>query len=125
MAEGMIMRQARGERGHQHLALPPVHRPCASSAASSAVFNFVPQTAMQFFNALRVGDRATTDRLLSSLFLPYVSLRNRRKGYAVSIVKAGMRVVGRPAGPVRPPLSDLTADEQEELARVLQLAHAT
>jgi len=92
---------------------------------SSAVFNFVPQTAMQFFNALRVGDRATTDRLLSSLFLPYVSLRNRRKGYAVSIVKAGMRVVGRPAGPVRPPLSDLTADEQEELARVLQLAQAT
>jgi 5-dehydro-4-deoxyglucarate dehydratase len=91
---------------------------------SSAVFNFLPKTAMQFFNALRAGERATTDRLLRSLFLPYVSLRNRRKGYAVSIVKSGMRVVGRSAGPVRPPLTDLTADEQGELARVVQLAQA-
>jgi 5-dehydro-4-deoxyglucarate dehydratase len=87
---------------------------------SSAVFNFVPRAAMQF-NALRVGDRATADRLLGSLL---VSLRNRRKGYAVSIVKAGMRSVGRPAGPVRPPLTDLTAVEQGELARVVQLAQA-
>jgi 5-dehydro-4-deoxyglucarate dehydratase len=47
------------------------------------------------------------------------------KGYAISIVKAGMRIVGRPAGPVRSPLTDLTADEQGELARVLQLAQAT
>jgi 5-dehydro-4-deoxyglucarate dehydratase len=91
---------------------------------SSAVFNFLPKTAMQFFNALRAGERATTDRLLRSLFLPYVSLRNRRKGYAVSIVISGMRVVGRSAGPVRPPLTDLTADEQGELARVVQLAQA-
>ena len=91
---------------------------------SSAVFNFVPKTAMQFFNALRVGEHSTTDRLLRSLFLPYVSLRNRRKGYAVSIVKSGMRVVGRSAGPVRPPLTDLTADEQGELARIVQLAEA-
>jgi 5-dehydro-4-deoxyglucarate dehydratase len=91
---------------------------------SSAVYNFLPETAMQFFKALRTGERATTDRLLKSLFLPYVALRNRRKGYAVSIVKAGLRVVGRSAGPVRPPLVDLTADEQSELARMVQQAHA-
>lgn len=91
---------------------------------SSAVYNFLPETAMQFFKALRSGERATTDRLLKSLFLPYVALRNRRKGYAVSIVKAGLRVVGRSAGPVRPPLVDLTADEQSELARMVQQAQA-
>ena len=91
---------------------------------SSAVYNFLPETAMQFFKALRAGERATTDRLLKSLFLPYVALRNRRKGYAVSIVKAGLRVVGRSAGPVRPPLVDLTTDEQNELARMVQQAQA-
>ena len=53
-----------------------------------------------------------------------MALRNRRKGYAVSIVKAGLRVVGRSAGPVRPPLVDLTADEQSELARMVQQAQA-
>lgn len=71
-----------------------------------------------------LGDYATTDRLLRSLFLPYALLHNRRKGYAVCIVKAGMRIVGRPAGSVRSPLTDFNADEQGELACVLQLAQA-
>jgi len=49
---------------------------------------------------------------------------NRGKGYAVSIVKAGMRVVGRDAGPVRLPLTDLTAAEQEELSALVSKATA-
>lgn len=36
----------------------------------------------------------------------------------MSIVKAGMRVIGRPAGPVRPPLTDLT---EHELATLTEL----
>lgn len=91
---------------------------------SSAVYNFLPKTAMTFFAALQAGDTKTTDRLLKSLFLPYIQLRNRRKGYAVSIVKAGMKVVGRDAGPVRSPLTDLTADEQAELAAMVKAAEA-
>ena len=91
---------------------------------SSAVYNFLPKTAMTFFNALQAGDTRTTDRLLKQLFLPYVQLRNRRKGYAVSIVKAGMKVVGRDAGPVRTPLTDLTAEEQVELAAMVRAAEA-
>jgi 5-dehydro-4-deoxyglucarate dehydratase len=82
---------------------------------SSAVFNFVPRTAMQFYDALAKDDQATTGRLLDSFFLPYLAIRNRRAGYAVSIVKAGARLVGRDAGPVRPPLTDLLPAEFEEL----------
>jgi len=82
---------------------------------SSAVFNFVPRTAMQFYVALAKDDQATTGRLLDSFFLPYLAIRNRRPGYAVSIVKAGARLVGRDAGPVRPPLTDLLPAEVEEL----------
>jgi 5-dehydro-4-deoxyglucarate dehydratase len=82
---------------------------------SSAVFNFIPRTAMEFYNALAAGDRATTDRLLDSFFLPYIELRNKGHGYAVSIVKAGATLVGHGAGPVRPPLSDLKQAEVEEL----------
>jgi 5-dehydro-4-deoxyglucarate dehydratase len=85
---------------------------------SSAVFNVIPRTAMEFYTALAAGDRATTDRLLDSFFLPYIALRNRGQGYAVSIVKAGATVVGHSAGPVRPPLSDLKPDEVQAL-RVL------
>jgi 5-dehydro-4-deoxyglucarate dehydratase len=41
-------------------------------------------------------------------------------GYAVSLVKAGCRIVGRDAGPVRPPLVDLRPDEVERLAALVQ-----
>ena len=91
---------------------------------SSAVYNFVPEIAMRFFKAVKAGDTATTDALLTQFFLPYIAIRNRRKGYAVSIVKAGMRAVGRDCGPVRPPLVDLTAEEQTDLARLIAAARS-
>ena len=87
---------------------------------SSAVFNFVPRTAMQFYDGLAKDDQATTGRLLDSFFLPYLAIRNRRPGYAVSIVKAGARLVGRDAGPVRPPLTDLLPAELEELDALIR-----
>jgi 5-dehydro-4-deoxyglucarate dehydratase len=86
---------------------------------SSAVFNFIPKTAMDFYRALAAGDQAVQNGLLDRFFLPYLALRNRRPGYAVSIVKAGARIVGRDAGPVRPPLVELTADESDRLAALI------
>lgn len=86
---------------------------------SSAVFNFIPRTAIEFYEALRSGDTATTNRLVDEFFLPYVALRNRGQGYAVSIVKAGATLVGHGAGPVRPPLSDLQPAELDELGRLI------
>ena len=86
---------------------------------SSAVFNFIPKTAIRFYGAVRQGDTVTTDELLRKLYLPYIAIRDRGRGYAVSIVKAGMRIVGHPAGPVRPPLVDLKPAEIQELAAIL------
>ncbi len=86
---------------------------------SSAVFNFVPQLAMDFYHATAAGDTATTNRLLDEFFLPYLEIRNRKAGYAVSIIKAGARLVGHGAGPVRAPLTDLTAAEDEMLLALI------
>ena len=61
---------------------------------SSAVFNFVPKLAMDFYHATAADDFATTNRLIDEFFLPYLDIRNRKAGYAVSIVKAGARLVG-------------------------------
>jgi 5-dehydro-4-deoxyglucarate dehydratase len=87
---------------------------------SSAVFNFIPSTAMAFYRALAADDQATMNGLLDRFFLPYLEIRNRRPGYAVSIVKAGARLAGHDAGPVRPPLVDLTAEESARLAELMQ-----
>ncbi|WP_186178768.1 5-dehydro-4-deoxyglucarate dehydratase, partial [Burkholderia gladioli] len=72
---------------------------------SSAVFNFIPKTAMDFYRAIAADDHATVGKLIDAFFLPYLKIRNRRAGYAVSIVKAGAKLVGHDAGPVRAPLT--------------------
>jgi len=86
---------------------------------SSAVFNFIPKTAMQFYEAVRDDDYATQHRLLHDFFMPYLEIRNRGAGYAVSIVKAGAKLVGHDAGPVRPPLTDLKPEEMDQLASLI------
>jgi len=87
---------------------------------SSAVFNFIPRTAMEFYNAHAAGDTRTTERIIDQFFLPYIALRNQGHGYAVSIVKAGATIAGHSAGPVRPPLSDLKPAEVEQLAALMK-----
>lgn len=87
---------------------------------SSAVFNFIPKTAMDFYEAVRTDDHATQNRLLKDFFLPYLEIRNRGQGYAVSIVKAGAKLVGHDAGPVRTPLTDLKASEMEALDALIK-----
>lgn len=91
---------------------------------SSAIFNFMPAWALRFYQAVRAGDQAYVMEQLRGFVLPYITLRDRGQGYAVSIVKAGMRLIGRDAGPVRPPLTDLTADEDAALLALIQKAAA-
>ncbi len=79
------------------------------------LFNFLPDWAVDFYNAVRAEDRAEVYRRLNEFVLPYLDIRDRTAGYAVSIVKAGLIAVGRPAGPVRPPLTNLADDEVAEL----------
>lgn len=82
---------------------------------SSAIFNFVPQFALDFYDAVRRQDQVAVYAMLNDFVIPYTKIRDRESGYAVSIVKAGLAAVGRPAGPVRPPLSDLLDAERDEL----------
>jgi 5-dehydro-4-deoxyglucarate dehydratase len=87
---------------------------------SSAVFNFIPKTAMTFYEAIARDDHETVDHLIDTFFLPFLQIRNRRAGYAVSLVKAGARIVGHDAGPVRAPLTDCTEEESDELASLIK-----
>ncbi|ARS47984.1 5-dehydro-4-deoxyglucarate dehydratase [Pseudomonas sp. KHPS1] len=87
---------------------------------SSAVFNFIPKTAMAFYRAIAADDQATVGKLIDDFFLPYLDIRNRKAGYAVSIVKAGAKIVGYDAGPVRAPLTDLLPEEYEALAKLIE-----
>ncbi|NQE64864.1 5-dehydro-4-deoxyglucarate dehydratase [Caulobacter sp. RHG1] len=89
---------------------------------SSAIFNFMPEWALSFYKSVRARDRDAVMTGLRDFVLPYISLRNKGKGYAVSIVKAGMKAIGRDAGPVRLPLTDLTPDELNVLKGLIARA---
>ncbi|GAB2601420.1 5-dehydro-4-deoxyglucarate dehydratase [Pseudactinotalea suaedae] len=87
---------------------------------SSALYNVLPDWAIDFYRAVRGGDTTHVLTQLNDFVIPYCDLRNRGAGYAVSIIKAGMRVVGRDPGPVRPPLTELTDTEIDELTILLE-----
>jgi 5-dehydro-4-deoxyglucarate dehydratase len=90
---------------------------------SSALFNFLPEFALRFYAAVRAQDRPAVYQMLSDFVLPYLNIRDRARGYAVSIVKAGLTAVGRDGGRVRPPLSNLTENELAELTTIIQKAN--
>ncbi|WP_263433982.1 5-dehydro-4-deoxyglucarate dehydratase [Chromohalobacter israelensis] len=91
---------------------------------SSAVFNFVPDMALTFYRALRAGDSATVKKITNEFFIPFVDLRDRKKGYAVSLVKAGAGAIGMPAGDVRAPLVMPDENEFNELVKLIENSKA-
>jgi 5-dehydro-4-deoxyglucarate dehydratase len=87
---------------------------------SSAVFNFVPELAQRFYKAMRASDRAAMEEILRGFFFPFAALRDREQGYPVSIIKAGVELIGRTPGPVRPPLTDLKPQEKDMLRGLIE-----
>jgi 5-dehydro-4-deoxyglucarate dehydratase len=86
---------------------------------SSAVHCFVPELARAFYAALRRGDRALVTRLLHGFYLPLAQLRDQVPGYAVALIKAGVRLSGLGVGGVRPPLVDPGEAHLDRLAEIV------
>ncbi|MFH8803047.1 5-dehydro-4-deoxyglucarate dehydratase [Streptomyces sp. NPDC017936] len=91
---------------------------------SSAVFCFAPEIALAFHRALATGDETTAHRLLDGFYRPFVELRAQGRGYAVSLVKAGVRLRGLDVGGVRPPLHEPGEDHVKQLAQVIEHGYA-
>jgi len=89
---------------------------------SSAAFNFVPQLANLFYTSLRAGNKEVIANILQNFFIPFVRLRSKKNGYAVSLIKAGAKIIGRSAGDVRAPLTMPTPEEVAVLEKIIQNA---
>ncbi|GAA2892169.1 5-dehydro-4-deoxyglucarate dehydratase [Streptosporangium fragile] len=90
----------------------PAYRGIGVELYSSAVFCFAPEIATAYLN----GD----ERLIEEFYAPLVRLRGKVPGYAVSLIKAGVRQRGLDVGGVRPPLVDPSPEDEEELARLIK-----
>lgn len=89
---------------------------------SSAAFAMAPAIATAFYKAHEAGDESTQRRLLTEFYMPLVALRDTTPGYAVSLIKAGLRHAGAPVGSVRPPLVDPSPAHHDNLAALLDHA---
>lgn len=86
---------------------------------SSAVLNFVPRIAGAFYYALMNGDDSRLDMLMREFYIPFAELRDKARGYAVSLIKTGLKLVGRPAGGVRPSLLNPPQELEEKLRSII------
>lgn len=100
------------------------YRAIGVSLYSSATFAFAPDIALGFYDALERGDDVVLERLLGEFYGPLVRLRDQVPGYAVSLIKAGLRLEGLAVGSVRPPLIDPTPAHIETLAQIIAAGRA-
>jgi len=90
-------------------------------AYTSSVSNIAPALSVALASAGLRGDFAQMNELLTRFVHPLFAIRERRRGYEVAAIKHAMEILGRKAGPVRPPLQDCTETEIEEIRRVMEI----
>jgi 5-dehydro-4-deoxyglucarate dehydratase len=59
------------------------------------------------------------DAMMKKYVHPLYALRDRMKGYEVAIMKDAMEILGHPAGPVRPPLANVTPADRADLEKLM------
>jgi 5-dehydro-4-deoxyglucarate dehydratase len=86
---------------------------------TSSIATVAPQLSLKLHELAADGDGEALAELLETCVIPLYELRSRRRGYEVSAMKAMMDMVGLNGGPVRPPLVNVTAAEEDELRTIL------
>lgn len=87
---------------------------------TSSLANISPRLALQIHEFASRHDSENLEPLMSNYVIPHYAIRSSRKGYEVSVVKAKMDLLGRPAGPVRPPLANVNDTDMKQLAKMLE-----
>jgi 5-dehydro-4-deoxyglucarate dehydratase len=87
---------------------------------TSSIATVAPKLSLRLDEVAASGNSAELQRLMKEYVTPLYVMRSRRKGYDVSVMKAMMNLVGLAAGPVRPPLPNLSAEEMIDVERMLE-----
>jgi 5-dehydro-4-deoxyglucarate dehydratase len=88
---------------------------------TSSISTIAPKLSLAMADAGLKRDFATLDELMKKYVHPLYGLRDRMKGYEVAVMKRAMELLGKPAGPVRPPLQDVKPGELDEIKKVMEL----
>ena len=104
----------------------PAYFAVGVQAYTSSISNIAPRLSLDLAEAGLARDFTRLDELMRKYVHPLYALRDRAKGYEVSVMKAAMEILGKPAGPVRPPLTNCTERDMADLRALLEVyAEAT
>ncbi|MBU8785875.1 MULTISPECIES: 5-dehydro-4-deoxyglucarate dehydratase [Bacillus] len=101
----------------------PAYAPIGFTSYSSAISNYIPHISRMFYEALLNGNKQLVKDLYKHVILPINDIRKQRKGYAVSLIKAGMEIMGHNVKNVaRPPIVPVEKDHCRQLETILKKA---
>ncbi len=86
---------------------------------TSSIATIAPRLSLQLHERASMLDYPSLSRLMRNYVLPLYAMRARRKGYEVSVMKKAMEILGKPAGPVRPPLPEVRPEEVKQLEALM------
>jgi len=86
---------------------------------SSSIATVAPRLSLRLHELAESENGEALTELLNQCVIPLYALRARRQGYEVSAMKTMMDMVGLHGGPVRPPLVNVGAEEEDELRTIL------
>ena len=90
-------------------------------AYTSSISNISPKMSLAIAEAGVKGDRERMNAIMAKFVHPLYALRDRMRGYEVSIMKSAMEMVGLKGGPVRPPLCDTRPEDLADLRKLMDL----
>ncbi len=102
----------------------PAYFAVGVQAYTSSISNIAPRLSLELAEAGMARDFARLDSLMAKYVHPLYALRERAKGYEVAVMKAAMEILGKSAGPVRPPLCNCTAKDAADLRQLLEVYRA-
>lgn len=86
---------------------------------TSSIATVAPRLSLRLHELGATRNENELAKLMEQGVISLYAIRARRKGYEVSTMKALMDMAGLHGGPVRPPLVNVRAEEQEELRAIL------
>ncbi len=90
-------------------------------AYTSSISNIAPKVSLALAEAAIGGDSVRLTHLMNRYVHPLYAIRDRAKGYEVSVMKEAMEILGMPAGPVRPPLMNCRPQDVADIRKLMDV----
>ncbi len=90
-------------------------------AYTSSISNIAPKLSLALADAGIKGDSVRLTELMKRYVHPLYAIRDRQKGYEVSVMKEAMEMLGMPAGPVRPPLMNCRPADVADIRKLMDV----